>query len=112
MRSSRLAAFDQNNDGRLTLEEYQAMWLDAMRERMVDRFQAHDDDGDAVVTVEEFVELLQLDGPAPGPQRGWPADPRRSAPPARSWMMMMTRTNVARAILAAGSRCGLAGPVM
>ena len=28
-----------------------------MRERMVDRFQAHDDDGDAIVTVEEFVEL-------------------------------------------------------
>jgi Ca2+-binding EF-hand superfamily protein len=56
VQSSRLAEFDQNNDGSLTLEEYQAMWLDAMRERMVDRFQAHDDDGDAVVTVEEFVE--------------------------------------------------------
>jgi Ca2+-binding EF-hand superfamily protein len=56
VQSSRLAAFDQNNDGSLTLEEYQAMWLDAMRERMVDRFQAHDDDGDAVVTVEEFVD--------------------------------------------------------
>ena len=25
-----------------------------MRERMVDRFQAHDDDGDGMVTVEEF----------------------------------------------------------
>jgi Ca2+-binding EF-hand superfamily protein len=52
----RLAAFDQDNDGSLNLEEYQALWLDAMRERMVDRFQAHDDDGDAIVTVEEFVE--------------------------------------------------------
>jgi Ca2+-binding EF-hand superfamily protein len=51
----RLASFDQNNDGSLNLEEYQALWLDAMRERMVDRFQSHDDDGDAVVTVEEFV---------------------------------------------------------
>jgi Ca2+-binding EF-hand superfamily protein len=51
----RLASFDQNNDGSLNLEEYQALWLDAMRERMVDRFQAHDDDGDATVTVEEFV---------------------------------------------------------
>jgi Ca2+-binding EF-hand superfamily protein len=56
VQSSRLAEFDQNDDGSLTLEEYQAMWLDAMRERMVDRFQAHDDDGDAVVTVEEFVD--------------------------------------------------------
>jgi Ca2+-binding EF-hand superfamily protein len=52
----RLASFDADNDGSLNLEEYQALWLDAMRERMVDRFQAHDDDGDAVVTVEEFVE--------------------------------------------------------
>jgi Ca2+-binding EF-hand superfamily protein len=30
--------------------------MDAMRERMVDRFQAHDDDGDAMVTAEEFGE--------------------------------------------------------
>jgi Ca2+-binding EF-hand superfamily protein len=27
-----------------------------MRERMVDRFQAHDDDGDGLVTAEEFGE--------------------------------------------------------
>jgi Ca2+-binding EF-hand superfamily protein len=27
-----------------------------MRERMVDQFQAHDDDGDGLVTVEEFGE--------------------------------------------------------
>ena len=47
----------RDSDGSLTLEEYQALWLDAMRERMVDRFQAHDDDGDAIVTVEEFGEF-------------------------------------------------------
>ena len=52
----RVADFDQNNDGSLNLEEYQALWLDAMRERMVDRFQDLDDDGDAIVTTEEFVE--------------------------------------------------------
>jgi Ca2+-binding EF-hand superfamily protein len=56
VRQSRLAEFDQNGDGSLTLEEYQALWLAAMRERMVDRFQAHDDDGDGMVTVEEFGE--------------------------------------------------------
>jgi EF hand len=56
VRSSRLTEFDANNDGSLTLEEYQALWLDAMRERMVDQFQAHDDDGDGLVTVEEFGE--------------------------------------------------------
>jgi Ca2+-binding EF-hand superfamily protein len=55
-RQSRLAEFDQNGDGSLSLEEYQALWMDAMRERMVDRFQAHDDDGDGMVTVEEFGE--------------------------------------------------------
>jgi Ca2+-binding EF-hand superfamily protein len=60
VRSSRLAAFDQDNNGSLSLEEYQALWLDAMRERMVDQFQAHDDDGDGLVTVEEFGERYGL----------------------------------------------------
>jgi len=56
VRQARLAEFDSDGDGSLTLEEYQALWLDAMRERMVDQFQAHDDDGDGRVTVEEFGE--------------------------------------------------------
>lgn len=55
-RETRLSEFDANNDGSLDLSEYEALWLDAMRERMVDRFQAHDDDGDGMVTVEEFNE--------------------------------------------------------
>ncbi len=55
-RTDRLAKFDTNGDGQLTLEEYQALWLDAMRERMVDAFQRLDDDGDALVTREEFLE--------------------------------------------------------
>ena len=56
VRQSRLAEFDQNGDGNLSLDEYQALWMDAMRERMVDRFQAHDDDGDGIVTAAEFAE--------------------------------------------------------
>ncbi len=56
VRSDRLATFDASGDGQLTLGEYQALWLDAMRERMVDAFQRHDDDGDALVTREEFLE--------------------------------------------------------
>jgi Ca2+-binding EF-hand superfamily protein len=56
VRRGQLTEFDQNGDGSLTLEEYQALWLDAMREHMVDRFQAHDDDGDGMVTAEEFGE--------------------------------------------------------
>ncbi len=47
---------DADGDGQLSLDEYQALWLDAMRERMVDPFQAHDGDGDGQVTVEEFGE--------------------------------------------------------
>ena len=55
-RQAQLAEFDADGNGSLDLEEYQALWLDAMRERMVDQFQAHDDDGDGMVTAEEFGE--------------------------------------------------------
>jgi hypothetical protein len=55
-RQAKLAEFDADGDGSLSLEEYQALWLDAMREFMVDQFQAHDDDGDGLVTVAEFSE--------------------------------------------------------
>ncbi len=54
-RSDRFTQFDTDKDGTLTLQEYQALWFDAMRSRMVDRFQSLDDDGDAVVTNEEFL---------------------------------------------------------
>ena len=54
MRTSRLKQFDKNNDGKLSLEEYQALWLDAYRTQMVRAFQGHDTDGDAAVTIEEF----------------------------------------------------------
>jgi Ca2+-binding EF-hand superfamily protein len=53
-RQSRLAEFDTDKDGRLTLEEFEALWLDRMRERMVDNFQRLDADGDAIVTGEEY----------------------------------------------------------
>ncbi len=55
-RADQLRKFDADGDGGLNLDEYRALWLDAMRERMVDRFQAHDDDGDGKVTAEEFGE--------------------------------------------------------
>jgi Ca2+-binding EF-hand superfamily protein len=54
-RQERFKKFDTNSDGNLSLQEYEALWLEAMRSRMVDRFQTLDDDGDAVVTTEEFV---------------------------------------------------------
>jgi len=56
VRGDRLKQFDRNNDGKLNLEEYAALWLDAYRRQMVDQFQGHDDDGDGQVTIEEFNE--------------------------------------------------------
>ena len=53
-RKDQLAKYDSNHDGVLSLEEYQALWLDAMRRVMVRQFQANDTDGDARITVEEF----------------------------------------------------------
>ena len=54
VRGERFAAFDADGDGALSLAEYEALWLDAMRGRMVRGFQLHDRDGDALVTVKEF----------------------------------------------------------
>jgi len=54
-RQARFVQFDTDKDGKLSLQEYQALWLDAMRRHMVDRFQSLDDDGDAAITIEEFV---------------------------------------------------------
>ena len=53
-RLTQLKKFDKNGDGTLDLAEYEALWLDAMRERMVDRFQGHDADGDGKITADEF----------------------------------------------------------
>ena len=55
-RANQIATHDANGDGSLSLEEYQSLWSEVMRERMVDQFQRHDDDGDGVVTAEEFNE--------------------------------------------------------
>jgi Ca2+-binding EF-hand superfamily protein len=53
-RQGQITRFDANKDGTLSLDEYQSLWLDQMRERMVDAFQEHDDDGNGQVTSEEF----------------------------------------------------------
>ena len=61
--------FEQFRNGSLSLGEFEALWLDFMRERMVDRFQDLDADGDAAVTLEEYrepfdslVERMDRDG--------------------------------------------------
>jgi len=45
---------DTDGDGNLTLAEFEAAWLAVTRPRMVDAFQALDEDGDAVVTAAEL----------------------------------------------------------
>ena len=54
MRAARLKQFDKNGDNKLTLEEYTQLWLDAYRRQMVHQFQRHDDDGDGLITIDEF----------------------------------------------------------
>ena len=53
-RQDRLKEFDKDGNGQLSITEYEALWLDAMRQRMVRRFQRHDRDGDGQVTADEF----------------------------------------------------------
>ncbi len=55
-RDAQLAAlkkYDANGDGTLSLDEFEALHSAAIRERMVDRFQALDNDGDGKITTDE-----------------------------------------------------------
>lgn len=54
VRAGRFSTSDTNGDSALTLDEYQALWLDLMRERMVDSFQELDADGDGRITAAEY----------------------------------------------------------
>lgn len=56
VRKERLATFDTDKDGKLNLAEFEALWLDFTRKRMVDAFQRLDEDGDAQVTETEYLE--------------------------------------------------------
>ena len=55
-RAAQVVRFDADGDGALSLQEYEGLWLEAMRARLVDRFQFLDEDGDGVVTQTEFAE--------------------------------------------------------
>ncbi|MFP4361511.1 MAG: EF-hand domain-containing protein [Alphaproteobacteria bacterium] len=54
----RRARFDADGDGALNLEEFEPVWLELMRPRLVDHFQALDADGDGVVTAAELEERV------------------------------------------------------
>jgi len=60
VRDARFDQFDANKDGKLSLDEYQALWMDAMRKAMVRQFQRHDGDGDAAVTKDEFNDRFTM----------------------------------------------------
>jgi len=51
---AKFTKFDGDGNGTMALEEFQALWLEHMHPRMVDRFQALDEDGDGQVTPAEF----------------------------------------------------------
>jgi hypothetical protein len=50
----KMREFDANSDGALTLQEFEALHTEAVRDRMVDRFQHLDADADGQVTQEEM----------------------------------------------------------
>jgi len=52
----RMSGNDANGDGALSLEEFQGVWMEMIRSRMVDAFQRFDDDGDGVITKAEVDE--------------------------------------------------------
>ncbi|TDT72690.1 EF hand domain-containing protein [Litoreibacter halocynthiae] len=51
---AKVEEFDTDNDGALTLSEFEALHVAALRERMVDRFQHLDSDGDGQITQKEI----------------------------------------------------------
>ena len=68
-RAARVGAADTNGDGSLSLNEFQTLWAEQTRPRMVDAFQNLDDDGDGQITeaeldrrVDRMVARLDRDG--------------------------------------------------
>ena len=51
--------FDTDNDGKLSLEEFKQLWLKAKAQRIVRDFQQFDRDGDAGVTVGEYLRPME-----------------------------------------------------
>lgn len=55
-RESLLGKHDGNKDGALTLAEFSTLWLEVMHRRMVRNFQHMDEDGDASISLDEFLK--------------------------------------------------------
>ena len=50
--------FDADKNGTLTLKEFEALWLEANRQRMIREYQRFDKDGDAALTLDEYKKPL------------------------------------------------------
>jgi hypothetical protein len=57
-RTATYGKFDADKDGNLSLAEFEKLWLEANRQRMVREFQRFDTDGDAKVTLDEYKKPL------------------------------------------------------
>lgn len=60
--TNRTATFGQSDadkDGNLALAEFEKLWLEANRQRMVREFQRFDADGDSKVTLDEYKKPLE-----------------------------------------------------
>ncbi len=66
----KLAEFDANGDGSLSIAEFETLHSAAIRELMVDRFQALDNDGDGLVTAEEMKAAARQSGMMGGMKGG------------------------------------------
>jgi hypothetical protein len=55
-RTKLLGTYDADKDGKLSLAEYEKLWLEAKRRKMVRSFQRKDKDGDASITLDEFLK--------------------------------------------------------
>ena len=55
-RKALLTAHDGDKDGKLSLAEFEKLWLEVKRQRMVRSFQKTDRDGDASITLDEFLK--------------------------------------------------------
>ncbi len=55
-RAAKVRAADGSRDGNLTLDEFETLFAELVRERMVDAFQRLDDDGNGVITGAEMDE--------------------------------------------------------
>jgi Ca2+-binding EF-hand superfamily protein len=108
-RSAMLAKYDANKDGKLSLKEFEGLWLEFTQRRMVRSFQRLDVDGDASVTLDEYLKpfakiVERLDrnedgalsredrrwrrwhhrGGGPGAGRGGPAGGSPATPPGKN----------------------------